>query len=413
MDINNTGEYIALGYYNGSLSIYQHLGQEKTMNEMDISTDDTILDHYQLKPMIYIDNSSNKERVTISDIHFNKVPINDNGDLLLIITRLDGSCQLYKYMISNSITTTNTAQLLLLYEFKDHKAPILQSKWYDFYSFATASIDGTFYTYHLSHQAIAMINAIKDQQDLNTKDMNLLMNHIQKSSYHTKKHQEINSFAHVKEINTTNNIKKHHFAIGDIDGNLSMITHVESTTDSITTDIKVLKEVYYKEALHQQAISIIEFNQEEMDTNLMLKELKHDKTKQVIAQQKSIDNQSTTIKKYHHKKIPLVCAIGSLDTTISIYDCNIIDHVYHLIYTFTSHIHPITSINFSSYLPYLLATASHERIYIWSIKDGVLVRTFRTLTDNGGINTIQFNKENRKLAAAMSNGQVIILDIVE
>jgi hypothetical protein len=111
---------------------------------------------------------------------------------------------------------------------------------------------------------------------------------------------------------------------------------------------------------------------------------------------------------------PLVVASGGLDTAVKVWEIDTTSKKLTEIYSFNNHIHPVTSVTFSAELPYLLASSSHDRVHAWNIKEGVMVRTFRPQEqEEGGVNSVQWADKGRKIAAAMSQGQVLVLDIIE
>lgn len=77
---------------------------------------------------------------------------------------------------------------------------------------------------------------------------------------------------------------------------------------------------------------------------------------------------------YH--KYPLFVATGSVDTTVKLWDPT----SGACLHTLSQHTHPVSQVAFAP-RQQLLATASHERIFLWSLTTGTLLRTFKNLGD--------------------------------
>jgi len=103
----------------------------------------------------------------------------------------------------------------------------------------------------------------------------------------------------------------------------------------------------------------------------------------------------------HSHSRPLL-ASGSMDTTVKIWDiahgkCSL---------TIAKHVHPVTTVAFSS-LGDALVTGAHERLSMWNVKDGELLRTFK---HEGGINHLSWNNDG-KVAAGYSDHSVCVMDL--
>jgi transducin (beta)-like 1 len=121
-----------------------------------------------------------------------------------------------------------------------------------------------------------------------------------------------------------------------------------------------------------------------------------------------------------HKQ-PLFVATGSTDTTIKLFD----PASGHCLHTLTHHTHPITHVAFAPRLQ-LLATASHERVFVWSLSTGMLLKTFRNLGDPlqqtplhvplgtvGGLNDLAFDSKGEQIALAYADGMTYVADLHE
>mmetsp|Transcript_4733 Transcript_4733/g.11145 ORF Transcript_4733/g.11145 Transcript_4733/m.11145 type:complete len:486 (-) Transcript_4733:302-1759(-) len=100
---------------------------------------------------------------------------------------------------------------------------------------------------------------------------------------------------------------------------------------------------------------------------------------------------------------PGVLASGSFDATVRVWDAE----QGKCTQNFTRHLHPVSSIAFNPENS-LLASASHDRMYIWSLKDDSLVKTFRA---EGGINSLSWDHTGTKLSGGCTNNVICTLDI--
>uniref|UniRef100_A0A7S2TH01 Uncharacterized protein n=1 Tax=Lotharella oceanica TaxID=641309 RepID=A0A7S2TH01_9EUKA len=96
-------------------------------------------------------------------------------------------------------------------------------------------------------------------------------------------------------------------------------------------------------------------------------------------------------------------ASGSLDATVRVWDTESMKCSH----TFTKHLHPVSSIAYSPDRS-LLASASHDRMYVWSLKEDTLVKTFRA---DGGINDLSWDHSGHRLAGGCTNNDICIVDI--
>ena len=72
------------------------------------------------------------------------------------------------------------------------------------------------------------------------------------------------------------------------------------------------------------------------------------------------------------------------------------------------HEQPVYSVAFSPDGQYLASGSFDKMLYIWSVKDGSLVRSFR---GTGGIFEVCWNKDGDHVAACFSNKLITVLDL--
>jgi transducin (beta)-like 1 len=120
---------------------------------------------------------------------------------------------------------------------------------------------------------------------------------------------------------------------------------------------------------------------------------------------------------YH--KYPLFVATGSVDTTVKLWDPT----SGSCLHTLSQHTHPVSQVAFAP-RQQLLATASHERIFLWSLTTGTLLRTFKNLGDPdcqtpnhvplgmlGGLNALAFDNKGEQLAVSYADGMTYVIDL--
>lgn len=120
-------------------------------------------------------------------------------------------------------------------------------------------------------------------------------------------------------------------------------------------------------------------------------------------------------------KYPLFVATGSADATCKLFDPT----SGRLLHTLTQHTHPVQSLSFAP-RSQLLATASHERVFVWNLATGSLLRTFKNLGDPltqtanhvpigmvGGLNDVAFDSKGEQLAAAYSDAMTYVMQLAE
>jgi len=100
---------------------------------------------------------------------------------------------------------------------------------------------------------------------------------------------------------------------------------------------------------------------------------------------------------------PLLLASGSFDSTVRVW--NVEDGKCR--FSLSRHSHPVTAVAFCPTAP-LLASASHDRLHIWSIKDGSLVRSFQS---EGGINDICWDSTGHNIAAVYSDHSAVVIHL--
>jgi transducin (beta)-like 1 len=118
-------------------------------------------------------------------------------------------------------------------------------------------------------------------------------------------------------------------------------------------------------------------------------------------------------------KYPLFVATGSLDTTVRLWD----PATGACLHTLAQHTHPVSLLAFAP-RQQLLATASHERVFLWSLTSGALLRTFKNLGDPlqalpnhvplgqvGGLLALKFDNKGEQLAISYADGMTYVLDL--
>jgi len=98
-----------------------------------------------------------------------------------------------------------------------------------------------------------------------------------------------------------------------------------------------------------------------------------------------------------------ILASGSFDCTVKIWDIETEKSIYSII----KPMHPVTSLCFSPNGE-MLATASHDRVHVWVVKDGALVRTFK---GDGGVSDVTWDSGNQRVAAALSDGSTVVIAV--
>ena len=120
-------------------------------------------------------------------------------------------------------------------------------------------------------------------------------------------------------------------------------------------------------------------------------------------------------------KHPLFVATGSVDTSVKLWD----PMSGQCLHTLSQHTHPVSQLAFAP-KQQLLATASHERVFLWSLTSGTLLRTFKNLGDplcqlpnhiplgmQGGLNALAFDNKGEQLAITYADGMSYVLDLTE
>ncbi|CAD7697533.1 unnamed protein product [Ostreobium quekettii] len=100
---------------------------------------------------------------------------------------------------------------------------------------------------------------------------------------------------------------------------------------------------------------------------------------------------------------PPSVATASFDMTVKLWDVESGRNVY----TLCQHTSPVYSVAFSPDGQYLASGSFDEKVCIWSVRDGSLVRSFSA---EGGVFDLCWNKSGDKIAASCNNADVYILD---
>jgi len=101
----------------------------------------------------------------------------------------------------------------------------------------------------------------------------------------------------------------------------------------------------------------------------------------------------------------LLLATASIDCTVKIYDIS----TAKLLHTLARHSHPVTCIAWQPGNA-LLVSASHDRIHLWNVRDGTLVKTFRSEGD-GGVNELLWDSTGRRIVVAYADSWNYLIDL--
>ncbi|XXQ38999.1 LisH domain-containing protein [Plasmodiophora brassicae] len=112
---------------------------------------------------------------------------------------------------------------------------------------------------------------------------------------------------------------------------------------------------------------------------------------------------ATTTTTTHDGTRALILASASFDCTVRIWSaargtCLLV---------LSKHLHPVTSVSFTSGGEHL-AASSHDRVFVWSVGDGALVRTYKA---TGGVNCLSWHASGERLAVACANNSLITLRV--
>ncbi|KAL1527783.1 hypothetical protein AB1Y20_009168 [Prymnesium parvum] len=100
----------------------------------------------------------------------------------------------------------------------------------------------------------------------------------------------------------------------------------------------------------------------------------------------------------------LVLASASFDATVRIWD----PYTGQCRHVLSKHSDPVYSVDFSSNGQFLASGSFDRSLYIWSVKDGSLVKTYR---GQAGIFEVSWNAEGTKVAACFSDNTVSVIDV--
>ena len=118
---------------------------------------------------------------------------------------------------------------------------------------------------------------------------------------------------------------------------------------------------------------------------------------------------------------PLLLASASLDCTIRLYELTAPSssssssspsphpHIRAL-HTLSRHTHPITALAFQPGAGGLLVSGGHDRVHVWAVEGGVLVRTFRS-EGEGGVNEVGWDGSGRRVMVAYADSWNYLIDL--
>ena len=96
-------------------------------------------------------------------------------------------------------------------------------------------------------------------------------------------------------------------------------------------------------------------------------------------------------------------ASGSLDTTVKLWDLT----SGKSLLTLSQHVHPVTVLAFSPDGKFL-ATGSHDRLHVWTVRDGELARSFKNAN---GINDLSWSRDGHRLGGCYSDGSAYVFSV--
>ena len=108
----------------------------------------------------------------------------------------------------------------------------------------------------------------------------------------------------------------------------------------------------------------------------------------------------------HSASTTLLLASASLDCTVRLYDIGSGKHLH----TLSRHTHPVTALAFQPGGGGLLVTGSHDRVHVWSVDGGLLVRTFRS-EGEGGVNELCWDASGRRVMVAYADSWNYLIDM--
>lgn len=102
--------------------------------------------------------------------------------------------------------------------------------------------------------------------------------------------------------------------------------------------------------------------------------------------------------------LPLLLATASFDATVKLWD----PESGRCMHTLRKHSQPVYSVTFSPDAQFIATGSFDEKLYVWNVKDGSLVRQYR---GGGGIFEVCWNARGDKIAACFADNTISILDM--
>lgn len=100
----------------------------------------------------------------------------------------------------------------------------------------------------------------------------------------------------------------------------------------------------------------------------------------------------------------LVLATASLDTTVKLWNVE----TGSCLHTLNRHTESVNAISFSPDGQYLASGSFDKSLNIWNISTGELVKSYQS---SGGVYEMSWNCKGNRIAAALDNNTIIVVDL--